>query len=130
MRQPLGDIPVVILDGISSAIHALMIERDENTCRDDFTPSEKVRVGEKLEVMAREEAKARQQATQAKPGNDGKNPISTGGGNLPALVDTPKGDTRDLVGAAVGMSGKSYQAAKHVVENGVPALISAMGLFA
>jgi hypothetical protein len=90
---------------------ALTAERDENTCRKDFTPSEAVRIGKALEELEGGKAQERKQATQARKG-EGK--VGTaGGGNFPP---PGKGKTADKVGEAVGMSGKTYTKAKAVVE--------------
>lgn len=78
----------------------LEAERDENTCRLDFAPSEAVRLGEQLEKL--EKPKAKQRHGGDHKGNSGK---------FPEL-----GRTRDVVGRAVGMSGKTYEAAKNVIE--------------
>ncbi len=75
----------------------LQAERDENTCRLDFSPAEAVAIGRAIEDRERAEAKARM--THA---NDTY-------GNLPQVS---LGPTRDKVGAALGMSGKSYEKAK------------------
>lgn len=98
-------------DNIDDAIKALIAERDENTERKEFTPGEAVEIGMRLEALEKPKAEERKASSQAKPGNDGKHP-TTGSGKLPEPV---KGDTRDKVAAAVGMSGKTYEKAKAVV---------------
>jgi hypothetical protein len=75
-------------------------ERDENTCRKEFTRAEAVEMGRRLEVLEKPAAHARMMAD--KPS-----------GNLP---EGPPGQTRDKVAEAVGMSGKTYEKAKAVVE--------------
>jgi len=78
----------------------------ENALRKDFTPSEAVAIGRELEPRVREMAAARKQQH---------------GGTAPGRQNTGdkkpevSGDTRDIVGAAVGMAGTTYQAAKAVV---------------
>ena len=72
---------------------ALQAERDENTCRQDFKPSEAVALGRQIEELERPQAKCRKvRGTPAKPS-----------GNLP---EGSKGETREKVGAALGISGK------------------------
>ena len=78
---------------------------DENTCRKDFAPSEAVALGEKLEVLEKPKAEERKKESL----NKGK----ARSGNLP---QREKGKTRDVVGSAVGMSGKTYEKAKAVIE--------------
>lgn len=91
------DIPTTVADSFDSVRALLIAERDENTCRKDFTPSEAVELGKKLEGII-----------STPVGRPKKN-----GGKLPPL---PKGKTRDKVGTAVGMSGKTYEKAKEIVE--------------
>jgi ParB family chromosome partitioning protein len=103
------EVPVYVVDGLDDARLALRAERDENTCRKDLTLSEAVALGKALEELEKPKAKARQ-AT------------STGGADpklRPACGKFPQADngkTRDKVGETVGMSGKTYEKAKVVVE--------------
>ena len=90
-----------------SPAEMLRAEFDENTVRIDFLPSEAVALGRKLEEEVAKQAAQRKASTQAQPGK-GK----VGAGNLPE----PKGETRDIVGKAVGMGGSTYQHAKQVVQ--------------
>jgi ParB-like chromosome segregation protein Spo0J len=82
------------------ALLVLQAERDENTVRLDFAPSEAVAIGKALEAMERAQAKAR---------------MSEGGrvGKLPDPAK--KGRVRDKVARAVGMGGKTYSKARKVV---------------
>jgi ParB family chromosome partitioning protein len=124
-------IPVQVVEGLDAALALLLGERDENTCRKDFTPSEAVAIGQELEELEREAARERQEASRATKGQKVGSP--PGGGNYPPPsapgcdgasvtpigATTPKkekGKTRDRVGKAVGMSGKTYEKAKAVVE--------------
>jgi ParB-like chromosome segregation protein Spo0J len=78
-------------------------ELAENSMRKDFAPSEAVAIGLALEERERELARARQSAA---------------GGDHSALDNLPeadKGRVRDRVGAMVGMSGSTYEAAKTVI---------------
>jgi ParB-like chromosome segregation protein Spo0J len=101
------EVEVRVVAGLDDAVQALTAERDENTCREAFKPSEATSLGERLEALERERAKERREATQAKPGH------RIGDDILSAPIG--KGSTRDIVGKAVGMSGMSYTRAKAVV---------------
>ncbi len=56
------DIEVRVVRNLSEALAALHSERDENTCRKDFEPSEAVAMGERLRPLEEAEAKKRQKA--------------------------------------------------------------------
>lgn len=93
---------------LDDAVKHLIAERDENTCREDFTPTEAVALGKELEKLEKPKAEERRRSTQ---NNDAAREAC--GGNLP---QQETGKTRDKVAAAVGMSGKTYEKAKAVVE--------------
>jgi N6-adenosine-specific RNA methylase IME4 len=76
----------------------------ENALRKDFTPSEAVAIAAALEKVERRKAKARQGTRSDLPRHSGKLPASS------------KGDTRDKVAATLGMSGRTYERARAVVE--------------
>lgn len=143
------DVDCWVADGVDDAIKRLKAERDENTCRVNFTASEAVELGKSLEALERPKAEERKAATQSKPGEKAG---SQGGGKLPPpsgenlgkpficqLCGDPsygaghlcsKGKTRDKVAAAVGMSGRTYEKAKAVVQSAdkpdaAPAVIEA-----
>jgi ParB/RepB/Spo0J family partition protein len=99
-------IPAIVIDGLTDAVNLLKVERDENTCRKQFTPSEAVSIGKALEELERPRARQRQTASLQK-GDPSPVVESFHNGN---------GKTRDKVGEAVGMSGKTYEKAKAVVE--------------
>ena len=78
---------------------------DENTCRKDFTPTEAAAMGMALEPLAKADAKQRQVEAGKKHGR----------GKIASVkVTEPIGQAvvREKVGAAVGMSGPTYQRAK------------------
>lgn len=76
-------------------------EYDENTVRMDFRPSEKVALGRVLEEeVARQKAENRTANLPSQAGT---------------VSDWEKGETREIVGRAVGVSGPTYQRAKAVV---------------
>lgn len=101
------NVPVRRVRQITDAVTALVAERDENTCRKDFTTSEAVALGMALEEMEAPKA--------------GERKAAAGKANLPTVSEDQQilthdtGRTRDIVGPAVGLSGATYQRAKHVV---------------
>jgi ParB-like chromosome segregation protein Spo0J len=106
-------VPIHVVSTLADASQILIAERDENTRRKRLTISEAVSVGRKLEELFKPEAERRKRATQPKKGE--KVGEAQGAGNLPEPKGA-KGDTRDKVGEAVDMSGKTYEKAKAVVE--------------
>lgn len=110
-----GEVEVYVRDDLDSVVAQIIAERDENTCREPFTPSEAVALGRDLEKLEQPKAAARERAGK-KIEPSGKFPEG-------------KGDTRDKVGAAVGMSGRNYSKAKKVVveaEAGNPIAVEAL----
>lgn len=106
------EIDAVVDPTLDDILTAAKAERDENICRKPFTHTEAVAKGKQIEELERERAKQRK----------GGRPSKTGG-NLPPVSE---GKTRDKVAAAVGMSGRTYDKAKQVVEAGAPELVRAM----
>ena len=107
-----------ILRNRRRSVSLLLAERDENTCRKSFTPNEAVTLGKALEELETPAAKARREASQAKEGN--KLASKSESENGAVKITEPfqrKGDVRDVIGQAVGMSGPTYQRAKAVVED-------------
>ena len=96
------EIEAIIVDGFDEATLLLRAEQDENTCRKDFTPSEAAAMGMALEPLAKRKAKDR----QGRPGKVRSEKVTE---------HNETGQTREQVGAAVGMSGPTYQRAKAVV---------------
>lgn len=104
------EVPVVVVTHLDDALHLLQAERDENSCRKGFTLSEAVALGQAIEALERPQAKQRQcehggTAPGRKKNNSGKLPGVSSGGR-----------TRDKVALAVGMSGRTYEKTKAVVE--------------
>lgn len=118
-----NEIPVTIAADLYDARLALIAERDENVCRRDMAPSEKVALGLKLEELERPKAAERKAANLAlSPNHDGRENFSS------PSRGTRTGKVLDLVGEAVGMSGVTYHRAKAVVaaaESGDPVAIEA-----
>ncbi len=107
-------VPVRVAKTLNDAALALRAEHDENVCRKPFTPTEAADLGRRLEAMLKPAAKERQQtggrtAGRGRPKGAGKK----GGGKLPQPKPTK---TRDVIAQAVGMSGRTYEKAKAVVE--------------
>jgi len=94
-------IPVNVAQTLEDERRMLQAERDENTCRKDYTPSEAVAIGEKLEPMEREAAEQRMLAGEPSENfSQGRAPQSL-----------------DRVASAVGMSRPTYTKAKEIVES-------------
>jgi ParB family chromosome partitioning protein len=117
-------VPVRIVAGLDSRLVLLQAERDENTCRKGFTPSEAAAIATAIEDEVRKAAKERQRAaggdrrsgearrTQESPAGGAE---ATAAGNLPEAA-SQKGDTRDIVGAIVGLSGRTLEKAQAVLQ--------------
>ena len=97
-------IPATVVD-IDNIVRG---EHDENLVRKGLLPTEAVAIGEALKERKAAEARERQRAAGI------SNLPTVSAGKLPALTGT--GDTRDKVGEAVGLSGKTYEKAVAVVE--------------
>lgn len=101
-------VPARVLGTLEDALLAAKAERDENTQRKAYTPSEAVAVAGKVEALERPKAEARQ-------ADAGKRNLPTvSAGNFPPLTDT--GRIRDKAAEVVGISGRSYEKAKAVVQ--------------
>src|SRR5215472_8356447 len=90
------EIPVHVVD-LDQVIRG---EFAENVHRKDFAPSELVAIGEEVARVERERARAR----KAHDGRPGK------------LPEGQTGDARDKIAAQLGISGRTYEKAKAVVE--------------
>jgi len=106
------DIKVTFIDGLVDAAQLLRMERDENTCRKDMTPSEKVSLGCALEELERPKAKAAmsEAGRSAAPGRPAERSVLP---NEP--LQRKKYDVREDVAPAVGMSTATYSRAKQLV---------------
>ena len=103
-----SEASVHVVDGLEYALALLKAERDENTCRKDFTPLEMVAMGKALEALEKPKAKERQQEHgKTAPGKAKNTP-----GNFPEV----NGRTREHVAEAVGVSDRTYEKAKAVAE--------------
>ena len=102
------DVPVRIVTHFDDARSRLLAEQDENTCRKDMTPSEKVALGRALEALERPRATARQGT---------RKDLGEPSGWQPGSVE---GDTRDIVGSAVGWGGRTYDRRGQIVQGPRP----------
>jgi ParB-like chromosome segregation protein Spo0J len=98
-------IEAIIAPTFDDQLLALRAERDENTCRLKYKPVELVEIGRRLEEAERPAAAERQKDLGRTHG--------TPSGKLP---EGSTGDTRDKVAESLGVSGKTYEKAKQVVE--------------
>jgi ParB-like chromosome segregation protein Spo0J len=102
------EIEAIVAGDADDALRLLTAQRDENTCRKDFAPSEAVAVGAAFEAIESKAAKARQAATRkrgtAEPAR---------AGNLP---QREKGRASEKVAAAMGMKARTYEKARAVVQ--------------
>lgn len=114
------EIDAVVDPTLDDVLKAAKAERDENICRKPFTHTEAVAKGRQIEELERR--RARQRQAQAGPSR-GRGAKASGSGNLP---EAEHGDTRDKVAAAVGMSGRTYEKARKVVETATAELVRAM----
>jgi ParB family chromosome partitioning protein len=124
--QKLGwiEVPVHVLADGADLLARLQAERDENTCRKNFLPSEAVAIGQGIEARLKAQAKGRQeqagkaQGSRGKEGGRGKKKEQlaeeeTPWGNFPQGV-SENGRSLDQIGATVGMSGKTYEKARAI----------------
>lgn len=101
-------IPAHVTDELDDVLKALRAERDENVQREKLPPTVMVERAKELEEAERDAARVR----QSKAGkNFGRGKIACG--KLPQAIEEK---SRDKVGAAFGVSGKTYEKAKRVVE--------------
>lgn len=90
---------------VNDAVKALIAERDENTCRQQLTPSESVALGKAIEAIEAGKALIRRQQNLFKRQNSGTSETDA----------RENGRTDDKVAAAVGMGRTTYRQAKEVV---------------
>lgn len=99
-------IPVTVIHTLADATDALMAERDENTCRKDFTPVEaaamRAAVTEAIRPLAEERTGGRPKTS----------------GNFPEVSTTPRAEreTRNVAAKGTGYSGKTLDKVDKVIE--------------
>jgi ParB-like chromosome segregation protein Spo0J len=91
-----------VVAGLDDALRMLHAERDENICRVPLRISERVELGCRLETLESKEARKR----QGRRGQARSEKITEQAG---------RGQTRDKVGAALGLSGPTYERARAVI---------------
>lgn len=101
-------VPVVVIHKLTDATDRLRAERDENTCRKDFTASELVSIGRRLEELERPKAQDRQREAGRAYGRG----MDSFGSVEPKLSGQ---STNAVVGQALGVSPSTYKRAKTVV---------------
>lgn len=104
-------VPVRRVRQINDAVMALKAERDENTCRKDFAPSEAVALGLALEELERPKAEERRASTHLA----GKNPDGSPSVRANGQDRSDRANTRDVVAPAVGLAPRTYARARNVV---------------
>jgi ParB-like chromosome segregation protein Spo0J len=104
-------IPVTVIRTLSDATDRLLAERDENTCRKDFTATELVAVGRRLEELERPKAQERQREGQRRGGE-----VFAGREALGSVEPKASASTDKIVGDALGVSQSTYKRAKTVVK--------------
>jgi N6-adenosine-specific RNA methylase IME4 len=92
---------------------------DSNLIRRHLQPIVKVELYLKREDIVAEDARQRQKATQL-IGRGIQEKDVNGGGNITGTI---RGDTRDIMGAKIGISGSTYNKAKTVLEKASPEMI-------
>lgn len=97
-------VPVYVVGEIEDASRLLRMERDENTCRKEMTLSEKVALGSALEALERPKALDRM----------GDRTDLTSGPTGPQVTQSHS-RVRDVVGPAVGLSSRTYERARSIV---------------
>ena len=106
------EIPHRVIDSIDDALKILQAERDENTERKPFTPSEAFELAERLEPLEREAARQRRQKTEF-PKEGAASPVESGAEKF----STPRcGRASDKIAAAVGLSRPTLAKIKAVTE--------------
>lgn len=100
------EIPVTVID----VEDLLSAERDENTERKDFTPTEAVAIGLLIEERHRAKIAAQKHEVAVHAGKVRQGTVTDG----PKY--TPAGKTEDVAGKAVGMSRMRYYRARAVVK--------------
>jgi ParB/RepB/Spo0J family partition protein len=102
------DVPATVVD-VADLVSA---ERDENSIRKDFTPTEAVAIGRLIEEQHRAKIAAQKSAMCRQNVAHRAGRATTG---LNHQVVAPLGNTRDVASRAVGLDPQKYERAKKVV---------------
>lgn len=100
-----------VVDSLDDAAARLRVERDENTERKPMTPEELVRLGQALEELERPKAAERKASGQF--------------GSVHVNGTGERGETRQVVAEALGISATTYERAKTVVKAAADATLPA-----
>lgn len=98
-------VPCRRIERLDDALSAMLAEQQENTCREALSPLDLVEFGRRIEELERPKSRDRELA--------GHNQHTEPSGKFP---QGSTGRVRDKVGEAVGVSGRTYEKAKQVVE--------------
>ena len=133
--QMLGwtEIDTVVDPTLDDIVRAMQAEKDENSCRLPFTPSEQVAIADQIESVERRRAEERQKVAQRASAEQTNRILgrtapaeekTVGEESAPTVSNS--GKTREKVAAAVGMSHGTLTQARKVVADGTPELVEAM----
>lgn len=106
--------------------HQLNCEISENECRKDFTPLEHHEFGQRLEQIEKLKAEEREKSGKKITLETIDSRVNKPQTSEAIAPDVTKGKTDDIVGSKIGISGKTYQRLKRVVESGDNSLIQQM----
>ena len=118
-----AEIPVNVARNLGELQLLLEAERDENSCRENYTPEEAVHLARRFEPVARELAKRAQQEGAKRGGST--SPKAKVRETFPKVKDDSK-RTRAQSAAVVGLSDRTLERAATVVDSGDRALIDEM----
>jgi ParB-like chromosome segregation protein Spo0J len=122
-----AEVPVHVAARIKQAVNLMMMERDENVCREPFLPTEMVEVGRRVEALEKPKAEAKRKAgksSDGKAGGRGKKKEGENPGATCAKVTSDsqskeeKSDanrTSALAAKSVGAGTRTYEKAREVV---------------
>jgi ParB-like chromosome segregation protein Spo0J len=109
-------IPYTIAEAANEATKRLQAERDENTVRKGFTPSEAVAMARKIREAVKPEADAAQAEGRRAGGGDRRSKVADRlRAKNPQAVDGESGRTATKAAVSVGMSRRTLEKAEAVV---------------
>lgn len=111
-KQGRETIPAHVID----VEDATLAEVHENIKRCDLTPSERVEAGRRIKPRVEAEARERGEAGKGPDGSGGRGKKKPSGNFPEGLSDRDARETRNVVGAVVGLSGRSFEKAEAVVD--------------
>lgn len=106
---------IVNLNSDEFGVLRLVMEEHENTCRLDFLPSEAVAIGRAIEAREAEKAAARVGGRPRKSEPTASMFDDETSGKLPEVLEQPS-RAADVAANAVGLSRRTYEKAKAVVD--------------